>query len=114
MSCASCWSSSDYERNRMEVHMTKIVSALLVTVAISALGSAQAQVSLDLAKVTCDQYVAYKITDPRNIAVWLSGYHHGRQANTIVDTQGMMAKAQELRDFCLMNPQVPVMQAAEK
>lgn len=94
--------------------MTKVVSVLCAILMMGAFGTAQAQVTLDLAKVTCDQYVGYKITDPRNIAVWLSGYHHGRQANTVVDTQGMMARAQELRDFCLMNPQVPVMQAAEK
>jgi acid stress chaperone HdeB len=94
--------------------MTKVVAVLGAILMMGAFGTAQAQVTLDLAKVTCDQYVGYKITDPRNIAVWLSGYHHGRQANTVVDTQGMMARAQELRDFCLMNPQVPVMQAAEK
>ena len=94
--------------------MRKVVSAACAILMLDAFGAAQAQVTLDLAKVTCDQYVGYKITDPRNIAVWLSGYHHGKQANTVVDTQGMMAKAQELRDFCLMNPQIPVMQAAEK
>ena len=94
--------------------MTTVVRPLCVILLMGALGSAHAQVTLDLAKVTCDQWVAYKITDPRNIAVWLSGYHHGKQANTVVDTQGMMAKAQQLRDFCLTNPQTPVMQAAEK
>jgi acid stress chaperone HdeB len=94
--------------------MRKVVPAVCVALIAGAFGSAQAQVTLDLAKVSCDQYVAYKITDPRNIALWLSGYHHGRQANTVVDTQVLMAKVDELRDFCLMNPQIPVMQAAEK
>jgi hypothetical protein len=52
---------------------------------------AHAQVTLDMAKVTCDQWSGYKITNPQNIALWL-----------------------KLRDFCITNPQLPVMQAVEK
>jgi acid stress chaperone HdeB len=33
-----------------------------------------AQVSLDVSKITCDQFSRYTITDPKNIALWLSGY----------------------------------------
>lgn len=74
----------------------------------------QAQVLLDLSKVTCTQWSGYKITNPDNIALWLSGYHNGKRGNTVLDTQGMKANAQKLRDFCLTNPQLPVMQAVEK
>jgi len=44
----------------------------------------RAQVTLDLSKVTCEQYVGYKITDPKNISIWLSGYFNGKRGNTIV------------------------------
>ena len=30
---------------------------------------AQAQVTIDVAKITCEQYILYKVTDPRNIAM---------------------------------------------
>jgi len=73
-----------------------------------------AQVTLDLSKVTCDQWAGYKITNPQNIAFWLSGYQHGRRSATLVDTQGLAASTQKLRDFCLTNPQIPVMEAARK
>jgi len=92
----------------------------LVTVAAAAsmfaleLGSeARAQVTLDVAKVTCDQYVGYKITDPQNIAIWLSGYYNGKRGNTIIDTQSFDVNSKKLRDFCLRNPATPVMQATE-
>ena len=75
--------------------------------------SARAQVTLDLSKVACDQWVAYKITNPQNIALWLSGYHNGKRGNTVVDTQALAAQTQRLRDFCLVNPQVPLMQAID-
>ena len=70
--------------------------------------------TLDLAKVTCDQWSGYKITNPQNIALWLSGYYHGKRGNTVLDTQGLTANTQKLRDFCITNPQFPVMEAAEK
>lgn len=75
---------------------------------------APAQVTLDLAKVTCEQWSGYKITNPQNIALWLSGFYHGKRGDTVLDTQGLTANTQKLRDFCIVNPQLPVMQAAEK
>ena len=74
---------------------------------------AMAQMTLDVAKITCDQFVGYKITNPRNIAIWLSGFYHGKQNSTVLDTQALDANARKLQDYCLVNPQVPVMQATE-
>jgi acid stress chaperone HdeB len=74
---------------------------------------AHAQVTLDVSKITCDQYVGYKITDPQNIAMWLSGYYNGKRGNTVVDTQGFSEHTKKLRDFCLRHPATPVMQATE-
>ena len=74
----------------------------------------RAQVALDLSKVTCDQFVGYKITDPQNIAIWLSGYYNGKRGNTVIDTQGFDANTKKLRDYCFRNPTTPVMQATER
>src|SRR5215468_4403489 len=60
-------------------------SGLLV--ALLSAGSAQAQVSLDISKITCDQFTLFKVTDPRNIAIWISGYYNGKRNNTVIDTQ---------------------------
>jgi regulator of protease activity HflC (stomatin/prohibitin superfamily) len=51
---------------------------------VLAVTNAQAQVSIDVAKITCDQFAAYRITDPRNIAIWLSGYYNGKCDNTVM------------------------------
>jgi acid stress chaperone HdeB len=82
-------------------------------VALLFVGNATAQVTLDVAKITCDQYSGYKITDPRNIAIWLNGYFNGKRDNTLLDTQALEANARKLTEYCIMNPQVPVMQAVE-
>jgi acid stress chaperone HdeB len=85
---------------------------IVATGALFAL-EARAQVTIDLSKVTCDQYVGYKITNPQNISIWLSGYFSGKRGNTIIDTQGFDENSKKLRDYCFRNPATPVMQATE-
>jgi hypothetical protein len=48
---------------------------------------AGAQMTVDVAKITCRQYLFDKTFSPRApmIANWLSGYFNGLKNNTIVD-----------------------------
>src|SRR5438067_4757950 len=94
--------------------MIKLASALGLILVAAASQPAHAQVTLDLSKVTCDQWSGYKITNPQNIALWLSGYYNGKRGNTILDTQALTADVQKVRDFCIVNPRAPVMEAVEK
>ena len=87
-----------------------IPAALL---ALSAGSGAQAQVTLDVSKITCDQFTLYKITDPQNIAIWLSGYYHGARNSTTVDTQQLAGNLQKIKDYCNLKPQETVMHAVE-
>ena len=94
--------------------MTRLAAALGLVLMAAANPPARAQVMLDLSKITCDQWSGYKITNPQNIALWLSGYYNGKRNNTVLDTQALNAHVDKLRDFCIVNPDVPVMQAVEK
>ena len=86
------------------------ISLGLFLVGSSPLG---AQVMLDVSKLTCGQFVTYKVTNPKYLAVWLSGFHHGKSGDTTVDMQSLAANADKLVEYCLKNPDVPMMQAAE-
>lgn len=90
-----------------------LIAATGLLLPFASVSEVRAQVTLDVSKITCDQYVGYKITDPHNIATWLSGYYNGKRGNTILDTQGLNANAKKLQDFCLRNPTTTVMQATE-
>jgi hypothetical protein len=94
--------------------MTKSAAILLFALIAGVAQPAHAQVTLDLAKVTCEQWSGYKITNPQNIAFWLSGYYNGKRGQTVVDTQALTAHVNRLRDFCITNPQMPVMQAVDQ
>ena len=63
---------------------------------------------LDLSKVTCDQRVKYQLANPKFIAMWLSGYFHGKRGDTMIDTQKLIADADAVENYCFKNPQAPL------
>jgi len=90
-----------------------ILVALGLVLALEKVSPAQAQVTLDVSKVTCEQYNAYKVKNPQNIAIWMNGYYHGNRGDVTLDTQRLVENARKLRDHCRRNPQTLVMQAVE-
>jgi acid stress chaperone HdeB len=88
----------------------KILSLIPLCLTISA---AQAQVTIDVSKITCEQFRGYAITDPNNIALWLSGYYNGQRGNTIVQVQSFKENLEKVKDYCITHPTVTVMQAVE-
>jgi hypothetical protein len=75
------------------------------------ISAAQAQVTIDVSKITCEQFRGYAITDPNNIALWLSGYYNGQRNNTIIKVEGFKENLEKVKDYCITNPKVTVMQA---
>ena len=76
-------------RNRPEETMLMIVRcapALAIAVefifALETVPAARAQVTIDVSKITCNQLVDREVGDPRDIAIWLSGYYHGKRGET--------------------------------
>jgi acid stress chaperone HdeB len=95
--------------------MKRHTPAILVfAVILAANTGTQAQVMLDLSKVTCDQFVKYQVANPKFIAMWLSGYFHGKRGSAMIDTQKLIADADAVEDYCFKNPQAPLMPAVEK
>jgi|SRR5262249_7773882 hypothetical protein len=90
-----------------------ILGALGLVLALETVPLAQAQVTLDISKVTCDQFNAYKITNPQNIAVWVNGYYHGKRGDVTLDTQRLVENARKLRDYCRRNREALVLEAVE-
>ena len=82
-----------------------------------ALSTAQAQTTVDVAKITCDEFTDLQVATPDTIAIWLNGYHHGLQRSTIVDAQQLKHQAQNLMSYCLYEVKggtVTILEVAEK
>ena len=72
-----------------------LIIALTLMVTLGPVPKVQAQITLDIAKITCDQFTSFKITDPQHIAIWLSGFYNGKRDNTVLDTQRAQGKCKE-------------------
>jgi hypothetical protein len=77
--------------------------------------SCQAQTTIDISKITCEQFTLSQVANPDYIAIWLSGYYHGKQNKTTVDVEGFKAHADKVKTYCLYNGTgSTLMQAVEK
>jgi len=112
---------------------TPIVAGLVLSSIVFATLSAQAQVSIDVSKITCDEYVHDKIPiadlpafsaaplETRSmlsrtlIAAWLSGYHHAKRNTKIIDLESFDDNVTKLTNYCYdeKNFKVPIVEAAE-
>jgi HdeA/HdeB family len=73
--------------------------------------TAQAQVIVDVSKITCDQFVHPKITTPNLIAAWLSGYYNAKRNNKIIDLETLEYNVSRVKNYCHeeKNFKVPIM-----
>jgi hypothetical protein len=112
-----------------------IVTGLVLSSIVFATVSTQAQVSIDVSKITCDEYVHDKIPTPDFasfsavgslearamlsrwlIAAWLSGYSHNKRNNLIIALESFEENVNKLTNYCYdeKNFKVPIMEAIER
>ena len=90
--------------------------ALVAVFALAASRSIHAQVTVDVTKVNCDQFVHHKISEPRLIAAWLSGYYNAKRNNRVIDLQALEENMSKVTNYCSdeKNFKVPVMKPVEQ
>lgn len=93
----------------MKVWMTTFA----LTVALYGVPAAQAQVTIDVAKISCQQFLIDKVAPTKSIVLWLSGYYNGQRNNTLVDVGTLEKNADKVEDYCRLNQQVTVMDAVK-
>jgi len=95
------------------MHMQKSIF-LGTLLALLAAAPAGAQVTVDVSKITCEQYLLARVATPEKIAIWLSGYFNGRRSNTVVDVKRLEDSEKRLTENCRNNYGKTVLQAAEE
>ena len=80
---------------------------------LPALTPVRGQVTVDVSKITCEQFRNYAVTDPNNVALWLSGYYNGRRNNTIISVSSFTENLGKLKDYCITHQTTTVMKAVE-
>jgi HdeA/HdeB family len=86
-----------------------LTSALFVFVHIPA----QAQVTVDVSKITCEQYLKDEITFSQNVVMWLSGYYNGKRNNTIIERTALKKDEAKVNQYCYQHRETTVMDAVK-
>ena len=74
----------------------------------------QAQEALDLAKITCEQFLMEKLATPsRDVVVWLSGYYNGKRNNTIIEPLTAQKNQEKLNQYCYGHRETTLMDAVK-
>jgi hypothetical protein len=61
----------------------------------------QAQVTVDVSKITCEQVLMEKLAwTEREVELWLSGYYHGKRNDTIVEPEAVKQNEEKLNRYC--------------
>jgi len=97
--------------------MTRHAGLVMLLMLPLVLVGAQAQTTVDVAKITCDQFLRLAVASPDTIAIWLNGYYHGVQHTQVVDVQQLKDQSQKTVTYCLYNGKggtVTIMEATEK
>ena len=110
-----------------------IFAGLVLSSIVFATVSAQAQVSIDFSKITCDEYVhdaiptsdfisfsalgplpfeARSMLSRWLIANWLSGYYHAKRNNWIIDSESFEDNVSKLTNYCWGLPLIIIISAA--
>jgi len=93
---------------------TSARTAALVVLLLMA-PTARAQTTIDVSKITCEQFILLKVADPEKIAIWLSGYYHAKRGSTTIDVQLLKDQPEKVRNYCLYKDKGgTVMEAVEK
>ena len=86
-----------------------LTSALFLFVQIPTM---QAQETVDVAKITCQQILKEELASPtHDIVLWLSGYYNGKRNSTIINLQTINNDEKKVRLYCYKNLDTTVLDA---
>jgi hypothetical protein len=78
--------------------------------ALIGLQAVQAQVTVDITKITCNEFLTGQLTDSRSLAIWLNGYVNGARGKTLIDP--LSVGENNLIDYCVSHTNALVLDAA--
>jgi HdeA/HdeB family len=75
--------------------------------------TANAQVTIDMAALTCGQYLAMPPSTSRDFSAWMSGWYSYQTRRTFVDVLAHQKNIANYKSWCQYHPQASVMEALQ-
>ena len=72
----------------------------------------QAQETVEVAKITCQQIIGEQFATPtHDVVMWLSGYYNGKRNNMTINIQTIKNDEEKVRLYCYHNLEMTVLDA---
>jgi hypothetical protein len=75
--------------------------------------TADAQVTIDMAALTCSQYLAMSPSTSRDFSAWISGWYSYQTRRTFVDVLAHQKNIANYKSWCQYHPEASVMEALQ-
>ncbi|HLL26088.1 MAG TPA: HdeA/HdeB family chaperone [Xanthobacteraceae bacterium] len=62
--------------------------------------AAQAQTTLDVTKITCEQFALGQVAPQDYLEIWLSGYYYGKHNNTTIEVEQLKENMNVIKRDC--------------
>ena len=97
--------------NRLRVNL---FLGSLILVGIAAPVTTQAQIAVDMSRLTCGQYLAMSPDQSRIYAAWMSGWFNQKMGTTYVNLEAYARNVENVKAWCGTNPGELVMTGLER
>jgi len=91
----------------------KSVLAVSLAALVLPVAAAAAQVTVDITKVTCREFLLGRVVSTERMALWFSGYYNGKRGATMIDASAIKPNAGKVQDYCGLHQDETVMHAVE-
>jgi|SRR5215217_5301240 hypothetical protein len=92
----------------------KILAVCLALAGTTISNAAQAQTSVDMARITCAQYLAMSAGDSAVFSAWMSGWFNQKKGYVFVDPNAYARNVANVKGWCAANPTQTVMAGLER
>jgi len=75
--------------------------------------AANAQITIDMGAIRCDQYLAMSPAQSRDFSAWMSGWFSYQTRRTVLDLTAHQNNIANLKSWCQYRPQASVMTALQ-
>jgi len=89
-----------------------ILLAVLILVFGISPGRTQQQ-TIDIAKITCEQFLASPEWSSSELSIWLSGYYYGTRHNTVFNVSAAKQHSIDVLGYCTEHPEMNLMEAIQ-
>jgi acid stress chaperone HdeB len=92
----------------------RIFAIMVFALVMTGIPEKASAVEIDMATITCGEFILMEPDKIGAIAMWLSGFAHAKANSTVFDTQKALGMGKRVGEYCSNNPEITVMKAGEQ